>query len=186
VAWPALRSLASLMLLALLGACGSSPLQPWTAETVPLVHLPITQAGVADERGRFRKVFCAVLARESASPGARSCDDALTRLGSEPMPSGRPVAAGPIGGNLVAMIVPGIGNSQGAVVAYPEARGRIAAVVPGSTLLGCLDADHWAVAIPTSERHPTITALFVTQNAYPRLAWPDAVMSFVAEDRAAR
>jgi len=56
------------------------------------------------------------------------------------------------------------------------------AVVPGSTLLGYLNADHWAVALPIARTHTAIGALFVTQNAYPREALLEAVLRFVEED----
>jgi hypothetical protein len=59
-------------------------------------------------------------------------------------------------------------------------------VVPGSTLLGYLNADHWAVAVPINRTHPAIASLFVTQNAYPREALLEAVLRFVEEDLASR
>jgi hypothetical protein len=43
-------------------------------------------------------------------------------------------------------------------------------VVPGSTLVGYVNADHWALAVPIARTHDTIGSLFVTQNAYPREA----------------
>jgi hypothetical protein len=55
-------------------------------------------------------------------------------------------------------------------------------VVPGSTLVAYLNADHWAVAVPIARTHTTIAALFVTQNAYPREALAEAVLRFVEED----
>jgi hypothetical protein len=55
-------------------------------------------------------------------------------------------------------------------------------VVPGSTLLGYLNADHWAVAVPFARTHSTIAAVLVTQNAYPREALVEAVLRFVEED----
>ena len=57
-------------------------------------------------------------------------------------------------------------------------------VIPGSTLIGYLNADHWAVAVPISRSHKTIGSLFVTQNAYPREALLEAVLRFVEEDLA--
>ena len=57
-------------------------------------------------------------------------------------------------------------------------------LVPGSTLVGYLNADHWAVAVPISRSHPTITSLFVTQNAYPREALLEALLRFLEEDLA--
>src|SRR5262249_22643294 len=57
-------------------------------------------------------------------------------------------------------------------------------IVPGSTLLGYLNADHWAMAVPISRVHTTIGSLFVTQNAYPREALVEALLRFVEEDLA--
>ncbi|MBN3756510.1 hypothetical protein G3N95_26485 [Paraburkholderia sp. Tr-20389] len=55
-------------------------------------------------------------------------------------------------------------------------------VVPGSTLLGYLNADHWAVAVPIARTHPTVGSLFVTQNLYPREALTEAILRFIEED----
>ncbi|CAG2151953.1 lipase family protein [Cupriavidus numazuensis] len=55
-------------------------------------------------------------------------------------------------------------------------------IVPGSTLLGYVNADHWALALPIARTHGTIGTLFVTQNAYPREALAEAVLRFVEED----
>jgi hypothetical protein len=55
-------------------------------------------------------------------------------------------------------------------------------VVPGSTLLGYVNADHWALAVPIARTHGMIGSLFVTQNAYPREALTEAVLRFVEED----
>ena len=75
----------------LLGACATKPLLPYSADTPPLILVPASQAGVRDERGHFREIYCAVLeAHGSALPDYRPCDDALTRVGDEP-----PLAAHP-------------------------------------------------------------------------------------------
>ena len=55
-------------------------------------------------------------------------------------------------------------------------------LVPGSTLVGYLNADHWAVAVPISRSHPMIGSMFVTQNAYPREALLEALLRFLEED----
>lgn len=55
-------------------------------------------------------------------------------------------------------------------------------IVPGATLLGFLNADHWAVATPINRSHPNIASTFVTQNAYPREAMVEAILRFVEED----
>jgi hypothetical protein len=344
--------------LALTG-CASAPLVPFSTETPPLILVPAAQAGVQDKRGRFREIYCAVLAARAAElPDMRPCDEALTRLGPEPTGTGQPVPLGGSSRHLIAAVVPGIGYdcfarwlqapgtvnehvrrfgyeqtaikvdalsgsthnarqirdwvmaldpepgpprlvlvgySKGtpdvleAIVNHPEIRARVAAVVsiagavggsplaneaeqyqadllqhfpgaacdagdggavaslrpavrrawlaqnplpssvatysvvtlpqperissilrrtheklnmidgrndsqvifydqliPGSTLLGYLNADHWAVVVPIARAHDTIGSLFVTQNAYPREALTEAVLRFVEEDLAAR
>ena len=83
---------------------------PYSADTPPLVLVPATQAGVQDKRARFREIFCTVLeARKSDLPDYRSCDDALTRVGTEPAGTGKPVDLAPSRRGLIAVIVPGIG-----------------------------------------------------------------------------
>jgi hypothetical protein len=355
--WRPGRAIAAACLV--VAGCASTPLVPFSTETPPLILVPAAQAGVQDKRGRFREIYCAVLAaRVGEVPDHRPCDDALTRLGSEPAASGQPVPLGASGRHLVAAVVPGIGYScfakwlqpQGtvnehvgkygyaltaipvdalsgttvnarqirdwvmaqdpgpgaprlvligyskgtpdvleAIVNHPEIRARVAAVVsiagavggsplaneaeqyqadvlqhfpgaacdggdgggvaslrpavrrawlaqhplpssvpmysvvtlpqperissilertnrklnqidsrndsqmifydqliPGSTLLGYLNADHWAVVVPIARSHDTIGSMFVTQNAYPREALTEAVLRFVEEDLAAR
>jgi len=59
-------------------------------------------------------------------------------------------------------------------------------LVPGSILMGYLNADHWAIAVPINRTHPTIAATLVTQNAYPREALLEAILRFVEEDLATR
>ncbi|ABF12074.1 dienelactone hydrolase [Cupriavidus metallidurans] len=340
-----------------LGACASKPIVPYSTDTPPLVLVPAPLAGVTDKRGRFREIYCAVLqTRGSALPDYRPCDEALTRVGSEPAGTGKPVDLGPSKRHLIAAVVAGIGYecfkpwldppgtvvthlrefgydatmitvdalssstnnarqirdaimdmslavneprivlmgySKGApdileaVVTYPEIRSRVAAVVsaagavggsplandaeqyqadllrhfpgatcssgdggaveslrpqtrkawlaqnplpydlpiysivtfpqperissilrssynklsridarndsqmifydqivPGSTLLGYVNADHWALAVPIARTHDTVGSLFVTQNAYPREALAEALLRFVEEDMA--
>lgn len=345
------------VVLALTG-CASTPQLPYSADDAALSVLA-AQAGGTDRRGRFREIYCATLdARGHDIPDYRACDDALTRVGTEPAGTGEPVDLGASRSKLVAALVPGIGYdcvlnwlappgtvaahvrqfgydqtliqvdglsssannakqirdalmamadgpgaprivligySKGApdvleaLVRYPEMRGRVAAVVsaagavggsplandaeqyqanllqhfpgatctagdggaveslrpatrkawlaahtplpagpryyslvtypqperistllrpsydmlarvdgrndsqmifydqviPGSTLLGFLNADHWAIALPIARTHSIIGSLFVTGNAYPREALLEAVLRFVEEDLAA-
>jgi hypothetical protein len=349
-----LVSLASCLALV---ACATQPLVPFTTDTPPLMLTPALTTGVQDKRARFREIYCAVLeAHGPALEDYRPCEDALTRVGTEPADTGAPVALGQSSRHLIAAVVPGIGydcfkpwlNAPGtvtkqlrqsgydgfllevdglsssthnarqirdaimtmpppdgpprlvligyskgaadileAVVAYPEIRSRVAAVVsaagavggsplandaqqyqadllrhfpgaactsgdggavqslrpatrqawmahnplpgelryyslvtfpqperissilkssynklsridprndsqvifydqviPGSTLLGYVNADHWALAVPIARTHTTIGSLFVTQNAYPREALTEALLRFLEEDLA--
>lgn len=57
-------------------------------------------------------------------------------------------------------------------------------IVPGSVLLGFLNADHWAVAVPVNRSHPVISKTLVNHNDYPREALLEAVLRFVEEDLA--
>ena len=57
-------------------------------------------------------------------------------------------------------------------------------VIPGSTLMGYLNADHWAVSVPIADAHPFIGKHFVNKNNYPREAVAEALMRFVEEDLA--
>ena len=72
--------------------------------------LPVSSAGIADERGRFREIFCAVLeTRGDQLPDYQPCDSALTRVGSEPAGSGAPVELGAGSRPLTIGFVPGVG-----------------------------------------------------------------------------
>jgi len=339
----------------LLGACAPQPLTPYSTDTPALALLPASQAGIQDRRARFREIYCAVLqARGAALPDYRPCEQAMTKVGAEPAPTGRAVDLGASKRRLIAALVPGvgyacvepwlspagtvdrhvrqfgyeatvikvdalsggatnarqirdavmalpadagaprlvlIGYSKGApdileaVTTYPEIRTRIAAVasvagavggsaladdatqnqanlmqyfpgatcdpgdggaveslrpatrkawlaqhplprelryysivtfpqperislilrpsykklaqidprndsqvifydqlIPGSSLLGFLNADHWAIALPINRSHETIASNFVTQNDYPREALLEALLRFVEED----
>ena len=59
-------------------------------------------------------------------------------------------------------------------------------IIPGSTLLGFVNADHWAIAVPIARSHRFLGSTFVDQNDYPREALVEAVMRFIEEDLEAR
>lgn len=59
-------------------------------------------------------------------------------------------------------------------------------IVPGSVLMGFLNADHWAVAVPVNRSHPAVSKTLVNHNDYPREALLEAVLRFVEEDLASR
>jgi pimeloyl-ACP methyl ester carboxylesterase len=56
------------------------------------------------------------------------------------------------------------------------------AIIPGSTLLGYIKADHWAVAMPFSQDLPPLLSAFVDKNKFPREVLLEAVIRFVEED----
>lgn len=354
-----LRLSLAVLLSLVITACASKPIVPYTTDAAPQALLPVSRAGIADQRGRFREITCAVLEEHGRDlPRYKPCDEVLVRLGQEPAGTGEPVDLGPARRRLIAGFVPGvgwecienwmeyqnefdahisqyaydthifqvdglsgtennarqirdaiienaadieprslvlIGYSKGApdiltaVVNYPEIHPYIAAVVsvagavggsplayeatqsqldllrwvpdadcakgdggalesllpavrqhwlnenplpdafpyysvvtyplpdrisailknthkrlslvdprndsqvifydqiiPGSTLLGYLNADHWAAAVPIAEKHPFIGRHFVDQNDFPRESLAEAVMRFIEEDLARR
>lgn len=54
--------------------------------------------------------------------------------------------------------------------------------IPGSTLIGYLNADHWALAVPIARSHSTIGSLFVDKNDYPREVLYESLLRFIEED----
>jgi pimeloyl-ACP methyl ester carboxylesterase len=344
-----------LCLVLLLPACSSKPMIPWTNDAPPQALVPIADANIVDQRGRFREIYCTVLEyRRETWPDYRNCNVALTRVGKEPPGTGQPVSMVPSNHKVLMLIVPGVGweciedwldiqdelrsllESQGfsarilkvdglsssannarqiqetilsipdsfddhhlvligyskgtpdileAIVDYPEIVPRISAVIsvagsvggsplantaeqnqlnvmryfpgsecsegdggaleslrpnvrrtwmaenalppeipyyslvtyphperissilkttyrqlakvdarndgqviyydqmiPNSTLVGFINSDHWAVAVPVAREHGLLGSTFVDQNAYPREALFEALLRFVSED----
>ncbi|MGB5425420.1 MAG: hypothetical protein WBN95_01415 [Gammaproteobacteria bacterium] len=54
--------------------------------------------------------------------------------------------------------------------------------IPGSTLVGYLNADHWAPAVPIARTHDIVGEVLVDQNDYPREALYEALLRFIEED----
>ncbi len=55
-------------------------------------------------------------------------------------------------------------------------------IIPGSTLLGYLDADHWAAAMPLNRVYPILSAAFANHAAFPREIVIEAVVRYIEED----
>lgn len=55
------------------------------------------------------------------------------------------------------------------------------AIIPGSTLLGFVKADHWAVAMPFSQDAPQLSAVLLDKNEFPREVLLEAIIRFVEE-----
>jgi hypothetical protein len=55
------------------------------------------------------------------------------------------------------------------------------ALVPGGALLGYLNADHWAIAMPFNRDHPTLSSMFITRNAFPREVLLEAIARFLED-----
>jgi hypothetical protein len=55
------------------------------------------------------------------------------------------------------------------------------ALVPGGGLLGYLNGDHWAIAMPFNREHPALASTLITRNAFPREVLLEAIARFVEE-----
>ncbi len=55
-------------------------------------------------------------------------------------------------------------------------------VIPDSTLMGYVNADHWALAVPIARTHGSLGETFVNRNDYPREALLEATLRFIEED----
>lgn len=55
------------------------------------------------------------------------------------------------------------------------------ALIPGSTLLGYVNADHWAIAMPISRNMPMVAKTLIDRNAFPREVLLEAIVRFVEE-----
>lgn len=67
------------------------------------------------------------------------------------------------------------GRNDGQVIFYDQ-------FIPGSTLVGYLNADHWATAVPVARTRGIVGKLFVDENDYPRAALLEALLRFLEED----
>jgi hypothetical protein len=54
-------------------------------------------------------------------------------------------------------------------------------VIPGSTLLGFANGDHWAIGLPFDRNMPVVASTLVTRNDYPREELIEAAVRFVEE-----
>jgi pimeloyl-ACP methyl ester carboxylesterase len=108
----ALRLCILVMTLAsfLLGGC-CKPLLPYSLETPPLTLTPASLAGMEDERGRFRQIYCTVQKDHGAKLHYdRPCEEVILRLEGEPNPTSKTVSLGQAKLKLRFLIVPGLYN----------------------------------------------------------------------------
>ena len=55
------------------------------------------------------------------------------------------------------------------------------ALIPRSTLLGYVNADHWAIAMPISRDMPMVAKTLIDRNNFPREVLLEAIVRFVEE-----
>ena len=54
-------------------------------------------------------------------------------------------------------------------------------IIPGSTLLALVNADHWAIAVAVARSHPLIGGTVINRNDYPREALLEALLRYLDE-----
>ena len=174
----------------LLEALAANPDAAWTNKVRAVVSVAGVVSGTpaADQFAHLYDTLFAKLPWHSCAPQDGGGVDSLTRaarlgfLASNPMPRSikfyslvalpRSSGVNPILAPFHAILA-GQGPNDGQVPVYN-------AVVPGSYLLGYLNGDHWAVALPFNRSHSLETAVLRIANAFPREVLIDAVLEFVA------
>ncbi len=114
--------------LVLLGACGPPTANRYAVDAPPLVLTAAHEAGITDDRGRFREILCAINeARGADLSHPRPCEDILQPGG--PPPTNRPVDLGPPQTKLLLLMVPGAGAecAQKLIEFLPAARAHVEA-----------------------------------------------------------
>ncbi|MFK5978237.1 MAG: hypothetical protein QM488_05060 [Rhizobiaceae bacterium] len=56
------------------------------------------------------------------------------------------------------------------------------AVLPGSSVLGYMNADHWAIAMPFEKSFPLLTKTFINRNIFPREIMLSSAIEVIASD----
>ena len=54
-------------------------------------------------------------------------------------------------------------------------------IIVGGSLLGFVNSDHWAVALPLSREHPSLAPDLIDRNEFPREILLEAVVRHVEE-----
>jgi pimeloyl-ACP methyl ester carboxylesterase len=54
-------------------------------------------------------------------------------------------------------------------------------MIPGSTIMAIVNADHWAIAVPVARSHPLFGGTLIDKNDYPREAFLEAMVRYLEE-----
>jgi hypothetical protein len=94
----------------LLVGCQSPPSREQSLLAPAMLRLPVQQSALQDGRGRFREIFCAVLAARSAAADGPACAQALVALADEPSGPARAVDVAPSRAGLQVLFVMGLAS----------------------------------------------------------------------------
>ena len=64
---------------------------------------------------------------------------------------------------------------DGVLLAYDQ-------LIPGSTVLGFLNADHWAIVVPVNREHAFVSSTFIDKNDFPREVLLEALTRYIERD----
>lgn len=94
----------------LIAACAGPAKESSIDDASLLASLSLNGNGIADDRGRFRQIFCTVLDDHGVSePDYMPCNEALRWVGEEPVGLDIPVKLGQSDGDFIIGLVPGLG-----------------------------------------------------------------------------
>jgi pimeloyl-ACP methyl ester carboxylesterase len=160
-----------------------------TAAVVTLAGV-ISGTPIADDVPEFLKTFADQMFRGKCPPGEGRAFESLSRherliwLSTNRLPDSvryYSIAAFTARENISLILRPSYDKLS---VVDPLNDSQVVfhdALVPGGVLLGYLNADHWAVAMPFNREHPMLSDAFVTRNAFPREVLLEAIVRFVEE-----
>jgi len=164
----------------------------WRSRIRALVSVagPINGSPLADQ---FAPLYDSLLARvplTACPPGDGLGLDSLSRrerldaLARERLPRDvlyLSLVATPVADNVNSLLIPFRGalskidpRNDGQVLAYD-------AILPGATLLGFANADHWAVALPLDRIGGPFAAVLSNNNAFPRQIFAESIAKYVEE-----
>jgi pimeloyl-ACP methyl ester carboxylesterase len=105
-----MRLVLSIVGLSLFAGCAHTPAIPYSTRLDPLQFGSESSDRLTDGRARFREIFCATTQDHGSDlPDPMPCDDALARVGAEPVAAGLPVDLGHARSDFLTFLVPGLG-----------------------------------------------------------------------------
>lgn len=174
----------------ILEALAASPGAGWLKKIRAVVSVAGVVSGtpVADGLDGLYDTLLARLPWKACAPEDGGGVESLTRNARLQFLAGNPPPHGVRFYTLAALprssgVNPLLGAFHAALGAQGPNDGQVMAqdaVVPGSTLLGYLNADHWAVALPFNRSNSIESAVLRIANAFPREVVIDAVLEFLA------
>lgn len=155
------------------GAVGGSPLANDTSQSTinMLTHIPGAKCDAGDE-GALESLKPAVRQRWMAN---HQLPDSIRYYSLVAYPDPDHISSGlKYSYNLLSQID---SRNDGQLIFFDQ-------IIPGGTILGYINADHMAIAVPIARSHPFISAAVLNKNSFPREVLLEAILRYVEEDLA--